>query len=209
MVVGVGDRSISLDTLHGFALPVAGEVDPLLAQDTLLDEGTPQATDRGLLPCQPGEALPVLPVGGSDSVSQKGGGLGGESVARQPGDFHVRQLAQVVDAGILFDLEENLSPGALRKVLEEAGDRGRGGVVTGDEQPVRTFRQAPGRGRPGDVDPLAGLGAARPGGRRAQAVLHEIDVEFAGVGISPAHGVGLAQRTPLLRELDATLLAER
>ena len=209
MVVGVGDRSISLDTLHGFALPVAGEVDPRLVQATLLDKGTPQVTDHGLLPCPPGEALPVLPVGGSDSVGQKGGRLGGDSVARQPGDFHVRQLAQVVDVGILCDLEENLSPGVLREILEEAGDRGRGGVVTGDEQPVRTLRQIPGGRGADDVDPLAGLGAVRPGGRRAQAVLDEVDVNFTGDRIPATHRVRLPERTPLLGEPDTALLADR
>ena len=59
------------------------------------------------------------------------------------------------------------------------------------------------------MDPLAGLGTVRPGRGSAQAVLHEVDVEFAGVGVSPAHGVGLAERTPLLRELNAAVLVRQ
>lgn len=50
VVVGVDNCSVPFDTLHPLPLPVSGEIDPRLVQATLLDEGTPQVTDHGLLP---------------------------------------------------------------------------------------------------------------------------------------------------------------
>lgn len=207
--LGVGHRLIRVES-HDFPPPpVADELDVLLRHASVFHQMTTDVSHRPLLSRDPRERPAFLPAAAPDGVQQVCGRARLGAVAHEPRHLDAGQLAQRLSVLVLGDLDEYLRPRVLGQLIEQAGDRGDRRVISGDQEPRGVERESTRRRRPEEVDAVADLGAVRPRGAHADAVLDEVDVQLTVLGVPATHGVDSRQRPRGSRHLEALRFLHR
>ncbi|MCY1395571.1 hypothetical protein D9M71_105180 [compost metagenome] len=103
--------------------------------------------------------------------------------------MNLRGAVQSLVLPEVFHFNHDLHRAARRQFLQAPGDGGQGGFVANQPVTVEDVGDDHRAARAGNVQVLARLRTGGPCGRRAVAMQHEVDVQFASCEVNPTRGV--------------------